>query len=78
MSEDHATPDQQWSQNARLMALLLSIVGVGLLAYTARALVGPLVIAALLAYVLNPIVTFVNERTRLPRSIVVSLLYVLS
>lgn len=69
---------QPWSQNARSMGLLLTVVGAGLLLYLAQVLIGPLVIAALIAYVVNPIVTFVNERTRLPRSIVVALLYVLS
>jgi predicted PurR-regulated permease PerM len=44
----------------------------------ARGLIGPLAIAALLAYVLNPAVAFVNIRTKLPRKWVVLLVYLIS
>ena len=68
----------KWSRNARYLALLLVLILFGALLYAARILLGPLLIAALLAYILNPLVTVVNRRSHLPRSIVVALLYLLS
>lgn len=67
-----------WSRNTRTFALLITAAVLLALIYAARQLLGPLVIAALLAYVLNPLVTFVNRRSKLPRNLVVALLYLLS
>ncbi|MCA9964379.1 MAG: AI-2E family transporter [Anaerolineales bacterium] len=44
----------------------------------ANGLIGPLAIAAMLAYVLNPMVSLVNSRTKLPRNWVVLLVYLTS
>ncbi|MFQ5435071.1 MAG: AI-2E family transporter, partial [Anaerolineae bacterium] len=67
-----------WSRTNRYYVLTLMLaVGIWFIV-VARNLVGPLVIAALLAYVLNPIVTFVNVRTKLPRRWVIPLVYILS
>lgn len=67
-----------WSRNTRTFALLITAGVLLALIYAARQLLGPLIIAALLAYVLNPLVTFVNRRSKLPRNLVVALLYLLS
>ncbi len=67
--------DVQWSRNTRNLAVLLLIASLIWLIYMARILLGPLIVAAFLAYVLNPLVNFVNQRTKLPRSLVVMLLY---
>ncbi|MDX1689135.1 MAG: AI-2E family transporter [Candidatus Promineifilaceae bacterium] len=70
--------DHTWSRNTRAFVLLITAGILLALVYAARELLGPLIIAALLAYVLNPLVTFVNRRSKLPRSLVVALLYLLS
>jgi len=67
-----------WSRNTRTFVLLITVAVLLALVYAARALLGPLIIAALLAYVLNPLVTVVNRRSKLPRNLVVALLYLLS
>lgn len=58
---------------SRWLALL---VVVGLVAYVARSVMAPFVVAAGLAYILSPLVDAVQARTRLRRATVVALLYV--
>lgn len=70
--------EQGWSRTARYGTALFLLAGLIWLLFFARILIGPLVIAATLAYFLNPVVTFVNSRSKLPRSVVISLIYLLS
>jgi predicted PurR-regulated permease PerM len=66
-----------WSRNARYLALFLTAaILIGVL-YSARTLLGPLLISAFLAYLLNPLVTGVSSRSRLPRKVVITLVYLL-
>lgn len=67
-----------WSRTNRYYVLTLIIAAGIWFLVVARDLVGPLVVAALLAYVLNPAVTFVNGRTKMPRKWVVPLVYFIS
>jgi predicted PurR-regulated permease PerM len=69
---------RSWSKTTRYFVLSLSLAGMIWFLIAARGLVGPLAIAALLAYVLNPAVAFVNRRTKLPRKWVVLLVYLIS
>ncbi len=69
---------KSWSTPTRYLVLILVLVFIIWLLVSAQALIGPLAISALLAYVLNPIVTFVNTRTKLSRNYVVLLVYLLS
>jgi predicted PurR-regulated permease PerM len=55
--------------------LALALV-VGVMAYTARSVLAPFVIAAGLAYIVSPLVDELEVRLRLPRLAVVGLLYV--
>ena len=69
---------KEWSRPTRyFIAALIFFLGIGFL-YQARALISPLAIAALLAYVLNPLVTFVNKQAKLSRTWVVALVYLVS
>jgi predicted PurR-regulated permease PerM len=69
---------RSWSKTTRYFILSLSLAGLIWFLVAARGLVGPLAISALLAYVLNPAVAFVNMRAKLPRKWVVLLVYLLS
>ncbi len=69
---------KSWSTPTRYLVLILVLASMVWLLISAQALIGPLAISALLAYVLNPIVTFVNTRTKLSRNYVVLLVYLLS
>jgi predicted PurR-regulated permease PerM len=55
---------------------LLPLAAVALLLYLARAILTPLVVAAILAYIFSPTVDEVEERTHLPRLAVVAILYI--
>lgn len=69
---------KSWSVTTRYFVLALVLVGLVWLINSASALIGPLAISALLAYILNPVVAFVNTRSRLSRHWVVLLTYLLS
>ena len=64
------------SKRGPQLVLSVAITGLFWLLFAARALVGPLIIAVLLAYVLYPAVTWVKARTRLRHSISASLVFV--
>ncbi|MCA9925912.1 MAG: AI-2E family transporter [Anaerolineales bacterium] len=54
-----------WSQTTKAIIALVSLFVVGLIIYLSRALWGPLLVAILLAYLLDPVVEFVEKRTPL-------------
>lgn len=64
-----------WSRNARYLALVVTVGVLIAVLYAARDLLGPLFISAFLAYLLNPLVTAVSRRSRLPRKVVITLIY---
>ena len=59
----------------RLLALLAAVLFV---LWLARSIIGPFVVAAVLAYAFSPIVWAAEERTRLPRVVIVGVGYVLA
>jgi len=63
--------DRNWSKTIRCLALILALVGIIWFPLAARILIGPLVIAALLAYALYPAVTFLPVRAKLGRNLLV-------
>jgi len=69
--------NEGWSRATRYLALIIVLTGLVCLLFAVRALIGPLVIAALLAYVLNPAVTLITSRTKLSQNLSASLVYLL-
>jgi predicted PurR-regulated permease PerM len=67
-----------WSRTSRYFLLTLVLAILVWFIVAARALIGPLVISALLAYVLNPAVVFFNKQAKLPRKWVVLFVYLVS
>jgi predicted PurR-regulated permease PerM len=68
--------ERNWSRATRL---LVGIAALGVLVWllvSARALIGPLVVAALLAYALYPVVDLVSKRTKLSRTHAAVLVFV--
>jgi predicted PurR-regulated permease PerM len=64
-----------WSdQTVRLTVLAAAMVG---LLWLARDIIGPFVVAGVLAYAFSPVVSAVQSRTRLPRAAVIGLGYAL-
>lgn len=70
--------NKEWSTTTRYFVFALVLAGCIWFVTAAQALIGALAISALLAYLLNPIVTLVNERARVARSLVVFFVYLLS
>jgi len=69
--------NNSWSRTTRYMVLIGVLAGLTWLLFAVRTLIGPLVIAALLAYVLNPAVTLITTHTRLSHNSATSLVYLL-
>ena len=69
--------NEGWSKATRYLVLIIVLMGLVWLLFAVRALVGPLVIAALLAYILNPAVTLITSRTKLSHNLSASLVYLL-
>jgi predicted PurR-regulated permease PerM len=70
-------PMETWSRTTRYIVFLLMLVGFLWFMWLIQELIAPLVIAGLLAFVLNPIVAYVNKFSKLPRQWVVTLVYVI-
>ena len=66
-----------WSTPSRYLVLILVLGSMLWLVIAASDLIGPLAIAALLAYVINPLVIWVNKNSRISRRWVVNLVYLL-
>jgi predicted PurR-regulated permease PerM len=64
-----------WKTGTRLMSALLLAVLLGLLIYRLRALLFPLMLSGLLAFILHPLVVLLSERTKLSRRGAVVLVY---
>lgn len=67
-----------WSRPTRYLVLIIVLIISGLFLYEAREMLRPLAISALLAFILNPVITIVQERMKLARAVVVLLVYLLS
>ena len=68
--------DKQWSTINRYFVLSLLIMAGVWFVVSASSLMGALLIAALIAYVLDPLVSLVHDRARLPRQLSVPLVYI--
>lgn len=78
MREPHPEPQYDsppWSTTTKAIVAVLALVLGGILVYYFRGLIQPLVVACLLAYILNPLVTFLSVRTALTRRTVVLIVY---
>jgi predicted PurR-regulated permease PerM len=69
---------KSWSKTTRYFVLALSLAGILWFMMAASALLVPLGIAAVLAFLLNPTVTYVNKNTKLERTWAVLLVYLFS
>jgi predicted PurR-regulated permease PerM len=64
-----------WNNLTRTIVIAVSLILTGWLLYTFHPLVSPLIIAALLAYMVNPLVVWVQHRTRFQRKWAVAIVY---
>lgn len=64
-----------WNNLTRTVVTAVSLILIGWLLYIFRPLVSPLIIAALLAYMVNPLVVWVQRHTRFQRKRAVAIVY---
>jgi predicted PurR-regulated permease PerM len=53
---------KSWSKTTRYLVLILVLIATAVLLSAASDLIGPLAISALLAYILNPVVSFFVQK----------------
>lgn len=68
----------QWDKTSRMVVLCMCLAIIGWFIYLVRSIIAPVIIAALLSYILSPIVKIVQTRTRLPKGWTVTLVYFFS
>ena len=66
-----------WGRTTKSVVAIITLLFLVLLTYRFQSLIAQLVIAVILAYLLNPIINFVDGRTSLKRSTVILLAYLL-
>jgi predicted PurR-regulated permease PerM len=67
--------DNQWSLNLRFLVLGLAALLFAVALWYIRSILEPLIIAAFIAYLINPAINFLVERRHLPRKVSVNLVY---
>lgn len=77
VSADAATFSPYWSRTTKIIVTVAVLLAIVWLAQRFRGIIYLVVIAAILAYLFNPVIVFINKRTRLARGWVILLLYAL-
>lgn len=73
------TPEQEsplWGRNFKLIVASVAVVLLALLVWQFTSLIRLVIIAAMLAFILNPLVVLVDERTPLKRGPIILLVYI--
>jgi len=69
------SPSPRWSPSTKRLVITASLIFIALFIYRFRDVIQPVVLALLLAYILNPIVNFLTRATRMSRTLAVALVY---
>jgi predicted PurR-regulated permease PerM len=69
------SPSPPWGRSTKLVVVIIGLLLVAFAIYRFHGLVVMVTVAALIAYLLNPLVKFVNERTRIARGWVILIIY---
>lgn len=67
-----------WSRVSRYFVGAIVLLIASWFIFLARGLVAPLVIAGIVAWLLFPLVSFVDQRTKLPRTLIVAIVFILT
>lgn len=77
MSDSHQAQSPTWGTNTKRVVFLVIVAILALLAWRFQPLIGMLVVAIILAYLLNPIINYLDEHTFLSRNAAVWITYLL-
>ena len=72
---EHESP--HWSRSTKVIVTVAALVLVSWVTYRFQSLISQIIIAAILAYVLNPIIVQLDKRTALKRSTGILIVYLL-
>ncbi|OQY17692.1 MAG: hypothetical protein DRJ03_15225 [Chloroflexi bacterium] len=75
-SETQVSPP--WSATTKIVVIIFGVVILGAIVLRFQDVIAPLVVACLIAYVLAPVVNFVNAHTRISRGLVTAAIYLLA
>jgi putative heme transporter len=73
---DYDVESPPWNRTTKTVVVIVSLLLFALLAWRFSGLIGQLVTTAVLAYLLNPLIRFVEERTPLRRGTITILVYI--
>lgn len=66
-----------WSKTTKVIVVVFTLIIAALLIMRFQSLIAMLVIAAILAYLLDPLITFIDRRTTLRRGIIIGIIYII-
>ena len=66
-----------WGRNTKTVVVVIALLLFALIAYRFQSLIAQLIVAAILAYILNPIVVLVNKRVPISRTLVIAVIYLI-
>jgi putative heme transporter len=73
-------PDRRsplWNNSTKIIVVVFSLLFFALLAWRFQSLIGMIIVAAILAYLLDPLISFVTRNTSLRRGIVIAAVYLI-
>lgn len=73
MSADTRSPN--WSLTTKIFVAAFTLVLFGLATWYFQSVIGPLIIAGMLAYILNPLIVWLDEYTPLSRGVAIGIVY---
>lgn len=66
-----------WGSTAKIVVALVTLLLLALLTRRFQTLIAQIVVAGMIAYILNPVILFVGRRTTLRRGVVIAITYIL-
>ena len=66
---------KSWSEPTKWLVIISSLLALVWIIYRFSQIISPLVIAVILAYILNPLVRFLTTRAKLSRTLAVASIY---
>jgi predicted PurR-regulated permease PerM len=73
--EDHTAHTERWDQTTKIIVVVLLIILAGLAVYAFRIVLIPVIIGAILAYILTPLVKSICDNSRIPRGLATAIIY---
>lgn len=75
MSEPHISPP--WNRTTKVVVVIAALLFLLILAWRFQSILGQFITAAILAYLMNPLIGFINKRTPLNRGLSTVIIYLL-